>query len=47
MDALRRAIAGGYRAVDPKTFSALQSRPDFQVLMQDLAMPPDPFAPRG
>jgi hypothetical protein len=43
-----RTIAGGYRNValmrrdhdrDP-----LRSRPDFQLLMMDLAMPDDPFA---
>jgi serine/threonine-protein kinase len=44
MDALRRAVAAGYRAVDPKTFSALQSRKDFQELMLDLAFPSRPFA---
>jgi serine/threonine-protein kinase len=44
MDALRRAIAGGYRAVDPKNFSALQSRNDFQNMMLDLAFPEWPFA---
>jgi len=43
MDALRRAIAGGYRAVDPKNFSALQSRHDFQSMMLDLAFPKWPF----
>jgi hypothetical protein len=44
MDALRRAITGGYRALDPKTFSALQSRKDFQEIMLDLAFPRWPFA---
>jgi serine/threonine-protein kinase len=44
MDALRRAIAGGYRAVDPKNFSALQSRNDFRNMMLDLAFPEWPFA---
>jgi eukaryotic-like serine/threonine-protein kinase len=44
MDALRRAIAGGYRAVDPKNFSVLQSRNDFQNMMLDLAFPEWPFA---
>ena len=44
MDALRRAIAGGYRAVDAKNFSALKARPDFQDLMRDLAFPEWPFA---
>jgi len=42
--ALRRAITGGYRAVDPKTFVSLQSRPDFQEMMLDLAFPDWPFA---
>jgi serine/threonine-protein kinase len=40
---LRRAIAGGYRIIDPKSFSALRARPDFQLLMMDLAFPDDPF----
>jgi len=44
IDALRRAIAGGYRSVDPKSFSALQSRKDFQAMMLDLAFPKWPFA---
>jgi len=44
MNALRLAIAGGYRAVDPKNFSALQSRHDFQAMMLDLAYPKWPFA---
>ena len=42
--ALRRAIAGGYRAIDPNSFSALRSRPEFQGLMRDLAFPEWPFA---
>ncbi len=41
--ALRRAIAGGYRAIDPRDFSALGSRRDFQDLMLDLAFPDWPF----
>ena len=45
---LRQANAAGYRdlahmrsdiALDP-----LRARPDFQLLMMDLAMPADPFA---
>ncbi len=47
MDALRRAIAGGYRAVDPQTFSVLRARADFQMLMLDLVFPPWPFAGRA
>jgi hypothetical protein len=48
MDALRRAIAAGYRDVnwmrrDPD-LSPLRSRPDFQVLLLDVAFPADPFA---
>jgi tetratricopeptide (TPR) repeat protein len=43
VEALRRAIAGGYRTVDLKSFAALQSRPDFQDLMWDLALPDGPF----
>ena len=49
MDALRRAVAAGYRSVswirrDPD-LKPLHSRPDFQLLMMDLAMPAEPFAP--
>jgi serine/threonine protein kinase len=40
---LRRAIANGYRAVDPRGFPALRSRPDFQDLMRDLDFPEWPF----
>jgi serine/threonine-protein kinase len=48
MDALRRAVASGYRDVhwmrrDPD-FDLLRSRPEFQVLLLDLAFPDDPFA---
>ncbi len=44
---LRKAVAGGFSeapryrtetALDP-----LRARPDFQLLMMDLAMPADPF----
>jgi hypothetical protein len=42
--ALRRAVAGGYRAFDPKSFSSLQSRRDFQEIVLDLAFPDRPFA---
>jgi len=48
---LRRAAALGYR--DPATYrnetalDPLRARPDFQLLMMDLAMPPDPFAGGG
>jgi hypothetical protein len=41
--ALRRAIACCYRAIDSNSFSALRARPDFQLLMMDLAFPDDPF----
>jgi tetratricopeptide (TPR) repeat protein len=41
--ALRRAIAGGYRIIDPNSFSALRARPEFQDLMRDLAFPEWPF----
>jgi serine/threonine-protein kinase len=44
MAALHRAIAGGFRAIDPNSFSALRSQPDFQLLMMDLAFPDDPFS---
>jgi serine/threonine-protein kinase len=48
LDALRRAIAAGYRDAnwmrrDPD-LDPLRSRPDFQVLLLDLAFPADPFA---
>jgi serine/threonine-protein kinase len=41
--ALRRAIAGGYRAIDPNNFPVLRARLDFQLLILDLAFPDDPF----
>jgi hypothetical protein len=45
---LRRAIAAGYRKLaliqtDPD-LDPLRSRPDFQLLMLDLAFPDDPLA---
>ena len=45
---LRRAIATGYRKLaliqtDPD-LDQLRSRPDFQLLMLDLAFPAEPFA---
>jgi serine/threonine protein kinase/tetratricopeptide (TPR) repeat protein len=49
MAVLHRAVALGFR--DPvnmptdRAIDALRSRPDFQVLMMDLAMPKQPFAP--
>jgi tetratricopeptide (TPR) repeat protein len=43
MAALRRAIAGGFRALGAKDFSALQSRVDFQDLMRDFDFPEWPF----
>src|SRR5262249_23686600 len=48
MQWLHRAVARGYRNValmqrDPD-LDPLRSRPDFQLLMKDLAMPDDPFA---
>jgi hypothetical protein len=42
--ALRQAIAGGYRALDPKSFSSIQSQRDFQELMLDRAFPDWPFS---
>jgi tetratricopeptide (TPR) repeat protein len=46
---LRRAVAAGQRNPDTyRTESALdplRNRPDFRLLMMDLAMPADPFAP--
>ena len=48
VDALRRAVAAGLRDLafmrrDPD-LDPLRSRPDFQVLIMDLAFPDDPFA---
>jgi eukaryotic-like serine/threonine-protein kinase len=49
MVVLHRAVAGGLR--DPvnmptdRAIDALRSRPDFRLLMMDLAFPGDPFAP--
>jgi hypothetical protein len=40
--ALGFRVAGGYRA-EP-ALGALLTRPDFQLLTLDLAMPADPFA---
>jgi tetratricopeptide (TPR) repeat protein len=51
MDALRRAIASGYRA-DPariradRDWTALRGRADFGLLLMDLAMPDEAFAGR-
>jgi eukaryotic-like serine/threonine-protein kinase len=48
MALLRRAIAGDYRELDhvqaEHGLDPLRSRPDFQLLMMDLAFPTDPFA---
>jgi serine/threonine-protein kinase len=48
MVVLRRAVAAGYRNVtwmkrDPD-LDPLRARPDFQILMADLAFPSDPFS---
>jgi hypothetical protein len=47
MSALRRAVAAGYRNLahmqTDTDLDPLRSRPDFQALMMDLAMPTDPF----
>ena len=51
IDALRRAVAAGYRdfgAMEKdKALAPLRSRPDFRLLMMDLAFPADPFARDG
>jgi hypothetical protein len=48
MSLLRRAVAGGFRNIDHFTHETapdpLRSRPDFRLLMSDLAFPRDPFA---
>jgi serine/threonine-protein kinase len=51
MEALRRAVAGGYRSphairTDPN-LNPLRSRPDFQALLLDLQFPDDPFSLRA
>ena len=48
MESLRRAVAGGWSRpdqmrVDPD-LDPLRARPDFQMLVLDLAMPDEPFA---
>jgi hypothetical protein len=49
MDTLRRAVAAGYSFFDwmrrDPDLDPLRSRPDFQRLMTDLAMPANPLAP--
>ena len=49
MGLLRRAAAEGYRNANSMAKEAaldpLRRRPDFRLLMMDLAMPADPFAP--
>jgi hypothetical protein len=48
MATLRRAAAAGLIRADvlqsDLSFVPLRSRPDFQLLLMDLAMPADPFA---
>ena len=48
MEWLRQAVAAGYRNValmrTDRDIDALRSRPDFQLLMMDLAFPDKPFA---
>ena len=45
---LRRAIAKGYHNADEvasePALRPLRDRPDFRLIMMDLAMPSDPFA---
>ena len=49
MTALRQAVAAGFhdasRLHREADFSSLRGRPDFQLLMMDLAFPPEPLAP--
>jgi len=46
---LRRAVAAGYRNLrqmrGDKDLDPIRSRPDFQMLMLDVAFPDRPFAP--
>jgi hypothetical protein len=47
MAVLKRLVAEGYRDATIRTdpdLGLLRSRPEFQVLMMDLAMPAEPFA---
>ena len=48
MDALRQAVAAGYRDFGSMRVNTdldpLRDRDDFRLLMMDLAMPADPFA---
>jgi hypothetical protein len=48
MVALRRAVAAGYRSLDwmrrDPDLDPLRSRPDFRLLLMDLAFPADPLA---
>jgi hypothetical protein len=48
MAVLRRAVAGGYRNAPhmqaDTDLDPIRDRPDFRLLMMDLAMPADPFA---
>ena len=47
MDLLRRAVGMGYRNLDAyrteDALDPLRDRPDFRLLMMDLAMPAEPF----
>jgi hypothetical protein len=47
MHVLRQAVAAGYRDLTwmriDTDLDPLRSRPDFQLLMMDLAFPSDPF----
>jgi eukaryotic-like serine/threonine-protein kinase len=49
MDALRAAVAAGFQnlalARTQTDLDSLRARPDFQLLMRDLAFPRDPFSP--
>lgn len=48
-DNLRRAIKAGFQELPPlkqdACLGSLRGRPDFRLLLLDLAMPSDPFAP--
>jgi hypothetical protein len=50
LDALRRAVTAGFRNAanrDDHDLDPLRDRPDFRLLLMDLAFPAEPFAGGG